>query len=76
MKCDKCGFTPNIGDQICMNCGAKLSIENSSMPGVDAFKNTYQKTEKKKNIKIITLTILGIIIFTIITFLIIKYIVL
>lgn len=26
MKCENCGFTPNPGDQVCINCGAKLKV--------------------------------------------------
>lgn len=75
MKCDKCGFTPNPGDQICMNCGAKLSSDNATILGVDAFRSDKEK-EKKNNMMILIFTILGIIILAIIIFLVIKYVVL
>lgn len=28
MKCEKCGFECNPGDQICINCGNKLPLTN------------------------------------------------
>lgn len=72
MKCDKCGFTPNLGDQVCMNCGAKLSSDNALILGVDAFKLEEEKV-KKNNILIVIFTVLGIIIISIIIFLVIKF---
>ena len=54
MKCDKCGFNINPGDQVCMNCGAKLSLyvepENSSL-----------KNDKKSKYKYLALIIGGIL---------------
>lgn len=35
MKCDKCGFNVNVGDQICINCGQKLSVKNAIIPEID-----------------------------------------
>ena len=68
MKCDKCGYTPNPGDQICLNCGAKLSLNNAILPEVEEIKTE----EKKSNKKIITIAIISIIIAIILIFLIIK----
>ena len=36
MKCEKCGFTPNPGDTVCINCGNKLNVENAVMPGIES----------------------------------------
>ena len=37
MKCEKCGATPNPGDQVCMNCGANLSFENAIVPTIPLY---------------------------------------
>ena len=76
MKCDKCGFTPNIGDQVCMNCGAKLSSSNASMPGVEAFKIKEENINKSNKSLIVVFTVIGIIIISVIIFLVIKYVIL
>ncbi len=72
MKCDKCGFVPNPGDQICMNCGAKLSLLNAVLPDVEEVKIE----TKKNNKKIIIISVIGIVALIIIIFLIIKFLVL
>ena len=45
MKCDNCGYKVNPGDQICINCGAKLSLNNTYMPEVG---ENYPKEENNK----------------------------
>ncbi len=47
MKCDKCGFEVNPGDQICINCGSKLSEVNMVYPNLE----TEKKSKKIKNVK-------------------------
>ncbi len=57
MKCDKCGFNINPGDQVCMNCGAKLSLylkPESPEP---------LENEKKSNSKYLALIIGGVLLF-------------
>ena len=73
MKCEKCGYAVNPGDQICINCGAKLSLNNLIMPEVE---NIPIESEKKDNKKIIIITIGAIVIAIVIIFLIIKFLVL
>ena len=73
MKCDKCGFIPNPGDQICINCGAKLSTINAVVTEIG---EEVKLEEKKDNKKLIFIIIGGIIILIIIIFLIIKFLVL
>ena len=75
MKCEKCGYTPNPGDQICINCGAKLSISSTLIPEVDIPKEE-EKPKKDKKHLILIFTILGIIISIIVIFIVIKYLVL
>lgn len=74
MKCDKCGFVPNPGDQICINCGAKLSLQNVVIPEVEKVEVPVEKKYNKKLIIIISsASVLAIIlIFLIIKFLILK----
>lgn len=68
MKCEKCGFQTNPGDQICINCGAELGINNILIPEVDyTFTNLEnKKTEKESSKKFITTCIIGVIIFIIV----------
>ncbi len=73
MKCDNCGFTPNPGDQICINCGAKLSIINAVVPEVDVIES---KNDTKNNKKIIIISIIGVLLFIIVVFIIIRIFVL
>lgn len=73
MKCDNCGFDTNPGDQICINCGAKLSVANQMMPKVE---ENPTKEEKKQYNKAFIYTIIGIVVSIIIIFLIIKYVIL
>ncbi len=61
MKCDKCGATTNPGDQICINCGAKLSIENMIMPEVEKVNNIPNKKEISKETLYIVIAVLGVI---------------
>ena len=67
MKCNKCGGEIHPGDQICMTCGAKLSLDNTIMPEVDNINNVSSKPSSgnKKKILIIISSILIIIIITI-----------
>lgn len=73
MKCEKCGFIPNPGDQICIKCGAKLSLVNAVMPEIE---EVSIEQEKRVNKKFIIGVIAGIVILILIVFLIIKLIVL
>lgn len=73
MKCEKCGFIPNPGDQVCINCGTKLSVINVVVPEVEKIKI---EDNKKHNIIFIILLALGIIMVIIVLFLIIKFLVL
>lgn len=61
MKCNKCGFIPNPGDQICMNCGAKLSADNAIVPGVETIEEKENITQKN-NKKIIVAILIGLIV--------------
>lgn len=74
MKCDNCGFIPNPGDQICINCGAKLSLANAVVPGIEKVKN--EPIEKNNITRLIIIISLGILLLAVIVFLIIKYLVL
>ena len=68
MKCDKCGFNTNPGDQICINCGAKLNLNNYSPEIV-------QKTEeivKKDNKKVLIISIISVILGILFVFFFIK----
>lgn len=56
MKCDKCGNPVNAGDQVCMNCGARLSTSNAIYKELEHL----EKKETKKN-KSILFLILGIV---------------
>lgn len=48
MKCEKCGFTPNPGDTICINCGAKLSDVNAIVSGLEKIQMSDDKNSEKK----------------------------
>lgn len=73
MKCEKCGFIPNPGDTVCINCGAKISMMNAIVPEVE----TLQVEEvKKDNKKFIIGIVVGIVLLILIIFLIIKFAVL
>ena len=61
MKCEKCGFIPNPGDQICINCGAKLSLTNADVPEIEEIKEPVKKNNKKYIIGIILGIIVAII---------------
>ena len=71
MKCEKCGFVPNPGDQVCINCGAKLSVINAVVPDVE---ETLEKKPEKTsdNKKLIIGTILGVVVFVIAVFVVVK----
>ncbi len=73
MKCEHCGFIPNPGDQICMNCGAKLPAINAVVPEVEKVISHEEKKDNKKNI---ILTILSILFAVAVIFLFIKFVVL
>lgn len=75
MKCEKCGHATNPGDQICINCGSELSLQNLYIPKIDQLtplkEDEEKKTvQKKKNIVyIVAITIILIVfILTIFTF--------
>ena len=72
MKCEKCGFIPNPGDQVCMNCGAKLSLLNAVVPEVEEVR----VEEKKDNKKVIIFTVIGVLVLIVIIFLIVKFLIL
>ncbi len=46
MKCEKCGATPNPGDQVCINCGAKLSLDNAVVSRVESIPVEEKKSRK------------------------------
>jgi uncharacterized membrane protein YvbJ len=73
MRCEKCGYVPNPGDQICINCGAKLSLDNAIVPEVEI---QTQEENIKDNKKFIIIISLGILALIIVVFLIIKFFVL
>lgn len=78
MKCDKCGFTTNPGDQVCINCGSKLSLSNLVSDGYKEV-NTIINTESEKktiNKKIIIFTSIGVLILILVVVLILKFLVL
>lgn len=72
MKCEKCGFTPNPGDQICMKCGSKLSFKNAVMPGLEEIELGTTKNNKPKIGIYITGILFVIIIIFVIIFLVLK----
>lgn len=72
MKCDKCGFIPNPGDQVCINCGAKLSLINAVVPELETVN---VPDEKKSNKKLVIGAIIGIVVLIVAVFLIIKFVV-
>lgn len=74
MKCEQCGFIPNPGDQVCINCGAKLSIKNAVMPGVETINIEKNMNNNKKIIPLLVsiIIVLSIIIFVIVKFLVLK----
>ncbi len=63
MTCDKCGFKTNPGDQICINCGAELSLNNIVVPNVDLTITMPEQKETEKNDrkKFITICIIGVV---------------
>ena len=69
MKCDKCGFIPNPGDQVCINCGAKLSTVNAYVPEIE---KTLEPNPKKEDRKVLIYSIASILIAIVIIVLIIK----
>lgn len=75
MKCDKCGYDVYPGDQICMNCGAKLSLNNSVIPELHDLV-TPKSDKSKKNIYIIIGTLVGILLLIFLVFIFVKFIVL
>lgn len=70
MKCDNCGSLVNPGDQVCINCGAKLSSTNAYIPEVG---ETITKNEEPK--KDNKLFILGVILVVVIVLIIIFFII-
>lgn len=75
MKCEKCGFVPNPGDQVCINCGAKLSVINAVVPDVEEITaKTVEKTGNNR--KLIMVTIFGVVVLIIAVFVVIKIFVL
>ena len=74
MKCSKCGGEIYPGDQICMHCGAKLSIDNVVSSVVEEVIN--ETKPKKANKWFVLLIILGVLILIIIIVLVIKFLVL
>lgn len=79
MKCDKCGFETNPGDQICINCGSKLSLNNISndvYKHVDSVKKEESTSKNGDNKKIIIFTSIGILATALVVFVVLKFIVL
>ncbi|MDE6285274.1 MAG: hypothetical protein K2M17_05965 [Bacilli bacterium] len=73
MKCENCGYVVNPGDQVCIHCGAKLSVANAIMPEVG---ETVSTNAKNSNRRIFVWTLLGIVVLVVIVFVIIKFVVL
>ena len=69
MKCENCGFMANPGDQVCMNCGAKLSLYASE-------ENSSLKNNKKNNSLFVLLLVGGIILAIVLVVLFIKFVIL
>lgn len=79
MKCDKCGFETNPGDQICINCGSKLSLNNISndvYKHVDSVKKEESTSKSGDNKKIIIFTSIAILATALVVFVVLKFIVL
>ena len=72
MKCDKCGFKPNPGDQICMNCGAKLSLVNVVVPEVEKVEVEPVRNTKK----IVIISVVGVLLLIILVFVIVRFLIL
>ena len=74
MKCEKCGYTTHPGDQVCINCGANLSLAHSYVPGIDKHIPEINSDAKKKNIKFLILSIVGVVLaIAIVVFIIIYF---
>ena len=73
MKCDKCGYKVNPGDQVCINCGAPLSQLNAIIQEVDG---VYKPVEEKTSKKWVLFIILGVLLFIVVVFLIVYFFVL
>lgn len=73
MKCEKCGFEPFEGDQVCINCGAKLSI--NVVNNNDIKDNKVIIEENNKNKRAIYITIGAIIVLIIVVFLVINFLI-
>ncbi len=73
MKCDKCGATPNPGDQVCINCGAKLSLDNAIVRNVESVPAQTKKSHKSLYlIGGIILVIVIIVVTVVVTMFVIK----
>ncbi len=64
MKCDKCGYVTHPGDQVCINCGAKLSLAHSIIPedNLGIRKKEEEKTLNEKDYRFLIVCILGVVI--------------
>ena len=63
MKCEKCGYETHPGDQICINCKAKLSLAHSYVPGIDKTVEIEPVVEnKKKNIRFAVFCGIGVLV--------------
>ena len=60
MRCEKCGYETHPGDQICINCKAKLSLAHSYVPGIDKIVEIETVVEKKKNIRFAIFCAIGV----------------
>ena len=71
MKCDNCGFQANPGDQICLNCGSKLSL--AAIQSVDDIARLNEKTEEpvKKKVNPLPFIILGVVAFIVLIILVV-----
>lgn len=72
MKCDKCGFSTNLGDQICINCGATLSLDHALSKVDQRMSIPEEKSSKKIRIFSILGVLLGVLIAFLIVFLVMK----
>lgn len=71
MTCEKCGSKTNPGDQICMNCGAELSLNNVIVPNVDLTITMEEskdpnKKEQKKFLIYCTIGVIALILLVVI----------
>lgn len=62
MTCEKCGSKTNPGDQVCMNCGAELSLNNLVVPNVDLTISMEKEKEQNKQNKFWIYCTIGVVV--------------